>query len=93
MNTDNVVEWKLVDVPELGYFTTDKPFPRGELVLKTRGLIKGYFKHPKVRSHHPLLVMEECNERVRNADRELGVCALPRRSCNAPWLNVGALCC
>ena len=57
MNTDNVVEWKLVDVPELGYFTTDKPFSRGELVLKTRGLIKGYFKHPKVRNDHPSLVM------------------------------------
>ena len=52
MNSDNVTEWKLVDVPELGYFTTDKPFPRGELVLKTRGLISGYYKHPKVRIHH-----------------------------------------
>ena len=58
MNTDNVLEWKLVDVPELGYFTTDKPFPRGELVLKTRGLIKGYFKHPKVRDHPPVPAMD-----------------------------------
>ena len=51
MNTENVMEWKLVDVPELGYYTTDKPFPRGELVLKTRGLISGYYKHPKARTH------------------------------------------
>ena len=59
MNSDNVKEWKLVDVPELGYFTTDKPYPRGELVLKTRGLIKGYFKHPKVRTHHPNLAVAQ----------------------------------
>lgn len=46
---DNVLEWKLVDVPELGYLTTDRPFPRGELVLKTGSMIKGYYKHAKVR--------------------------------------------
>lgn len=45
---ENVVEWKLVDVPELGYLTTDRPFPRGELLLKTRSQIKGYYKHAKV---------------------------------------------
>ena len=44
----NVIEWKLVDVPELGYFTTDKPFPRGELVLKTKTMISGYYKHQDV---------------------------------------------
>ena len=46
---ENVTVWKLADVPELGYFTTDRPFPRGELLLKTKSLIKGYYKHPKVR--------------------------------------------
>ena len=35
----NVTEWKLVDVPELGYSTTDKPFPRGELHIKTKAMI------------------------------------------------------
>ena len=44
----NVTEWKLVDVPELGYFTTDKPFPRGELLLKTKTMISGYYKHQDV---------------------------------------------
>ena len=40
--------YKLVDVPELGYTTQDKPYPRGELRLKTKLMIPGYFKHPKV---------------------------------------------
>ena len=41
-----------MDVPELGYTTKDKPHPRGELRLKTKLMIPGYFKHPKV-SHLP----------------------------------------
>ena len=49
MMSPNVTEWKLVDVPELGYFTTDKPFPRGELLLKTKTMISGYYKHQDVR--------------------------------------------
>ena len=49
MMSPNVNEWKLVDVPELGYFTTDKPFPRGELLLKTKSMISGYHKHQDVR--------------------------------------------
>ncbi|GGD80814.1 SDR family oxidoreductase [Croceicoccus mobilis] len=40
-------EFKLVDVPELGYFTTDKPFPRGELYVKTDKLFQGYYKRPE----------------------------------------------
>src|SRR3546814_7367507 len=30
-----VIDYKLIDVPELGYFTTDKPYPRGELLVKS----------------------------------------------------------
>ena len=44
-----VKEWKLVDVPELGYFTSDKPFPRGELLVLTETMIDGYYKHQDVR--------------------------------------------
>lgn len=42
-----VIDYKLRDVPELGYYTTDKPCPRGELVSKTRHQFKGYFKKPE----------------------------------------------
>lgn len=38
---------KLIDVPEMGYFTTDKP-PRGEICAKTPSMIDGYFKSPDI---------------------------------------------
>lgn len=43
-----IIDYKLVDVPELGYFTTDKPHPRGELLLKTSSIMLGYYKRPEV---------------------------------------------
>ena len=42
-----VIDYKLRDVPELGYYTTDKPYPRGELCYKTDSQIKGYYKAPE----------------------------------------------
>ncbi|MFI1353009.1 carboxylic acid reductase [Streptomyces sp. NPDC020898] len=41
-----VIDCKLVDVPEMGYFQTDLPYPRGELVLKTETLTPGYYRRP-----------------------------------------------
>ena len=38
---------KLLDVPEMGYWTTDNP-PRGEICVKTPDMIDGYFKNPKI---------------------------------------------
>jgi fatty acid CoA ligase FadD9 len=43
-----VIAYKLVDVPELGYFLTDKPYPRGELLVKTETATPGYYKRPEV---------------------------------------------
>ncbi len=43
-----VIDYKLIDVPELGYFTTDKPYPRGELLVKSENSTPGYYKRPEV---------------------------------------------
>ena len=41
-----VVDYKLLDVPALGYFNTDKPYPRGELAVKSSRFMAGYYKRP-----------------------------------------------
>ena len=43
-----VIDYKLVDVPDLGYFATDRPYPRGELLLKTEHMFPGYYQRPEV---------------------------------------------
>lgn len=43
-----VIDYKIVDVPELGYYRTDLPHPRGELLLKTESAIPGYYKQPEL---------------------------------------------
>jgi fatty acid CoA ligase FadD9 len=43
-----VIDYKLVDVPELGYFRTDQPHPRGELLVKSETLFPGYYKRPEI---------------------------------------------
>ena len=48
VQTPPVTDYKLLDVPELGYFRTDRPFPRGELLVKSRSMFPGYFKRPAV---------------------------------------------
>lgn len=41
------VEFKLLDVPDMGYTSEDKPNPRGEIVVKTGGMVTEYYKDPE----------------------------------------------
>ncbi|WP_245743512.1 carboxylic acid reductase [Lentzea fradiae] len=43
-----VIDYRLVDVPELGYFHTDRPHPRGELLLKAESMFPGYYLRPEL---------------------------------------------
>ncbi|MCV7193566.1 carboxylic acid reductase [Mycolicibacterium brumae] len=43
-----VTDYKLVDVPELGYLLSDRPHPRGELLIKSDTMFPGYYKRPDV---------------------------------------------
>lgn len=45
INRPTVSDYRLVEVPELGYRLSDQPFPRGELVVKTRQCIPGFFQN------------------------------------------------
>ena len=47
IDRSSVIDYRLRDVPELGYYSTDKPYPRGELCFKTRYQIQGYYKAPE----------------------------------------------
>ena len=43
-----VIDYKLADVPELGYFHTDRPHPRGELLVKSETMFPGYYNRPEI---------------------------------------------
>ena len=45
LSRESVKEYIVADVPELGYRSTDKPYPRGELRIKSPYLIPGYYRN------------------------------------------------
>jgi long-chain acyl-CoA synthetase len=42
------IEVKLVDVPEAGYFATNKPNPQGEVWIRGPSITSGYFKQEEL---------------------------------------------
>jgi fatty acid CoA ligase FadD9 len=46
IDNENVVAYRLVDVPELGYTASDRPHPRGELRVKAHRMVPGYYRNP-----------------------------------------------
>ncbi|GAA0268419.1 carboxylic acid reductase [Cryptosporangium japonicum] len=43
---EHVLDYRLEDVPDLHYFRTDQPHPRGELLIRSATLFAGYYQRP-----------------------------------------------
>lgn len=56
----------MIDAPELNYFTSDKPYPRGEICIHSDRLINGYFKHPEL--NDDLFFMKDGKKYAKTGD-------------------------
>ncbi|CAF1459460.1 unnamed protein product [Didymodactylos carnosus] len=43
----NALQYRLESIPDMGYTLDDKPFPRGELLVKTPHMFSGYINNPE----------------------------------------------
>ena len=94
---------KLIDAPEMGYFTTDSP-PRGEICVKTPEMIDGYFKRPDITAekfvdgyfHTGDIGIVEASGKVRVIDRKKNIFKLAQGEFVSPErleaIYVGASC-
>jgi len=80
-----IIDYKLIDVPELGYFATDKPHPRGEIAVRSPRVIPGYFARPDLNAglidedgfyHTGDIVEEIAPDQIRYLDRRNNVLKL-----------------
>ncbi|EFC36415.1 predicted protein [Naegleria gruberi] len=87
------VEYKLVDVPDMNYFTNDKPYPRGELCVKTKTMFIGYYKNEELTKNaldeegwlHTNDIVEELGPRhIRIIDRLKNIFKLSQGEFIAP---------
>lgn len=64
----DVSELRLRDVPEYNFFTTDKPYPRGEVCVRSEYLALGYYRDPDRTAEAWLSTLDEASDLKEGAD-------------------------